>query len=112
MPLEQFHFENGVLNPTPFSIAPTAYGLRGGNIVVSSNGTQNGIVWAYEKTAAGTGILHAYDATDVSKELWNSSMNAGRDGLGQGIGFGTPVVAEGRVIAASDSVVSIYGLLP
>ena len=38
-------------------------------------------------------------------------MNTGRDGLGQGIGFGTPVVAEGRVIAAYDSAVAIYGLL-
>jgi hypothetical protein len=85
--------------------------LRGGNSVVSSNGTENGIVWAYEKSAAGIGILHAYDASDVSKELWNSNMNAGRDGLGQGIGFGTPVVAEGRVIAAYDSAVAIYGLL-
>jgi hypothetical protein len=79
--------------------------------VVSSNGTKNGIVWVYEKTAAGTGILHAYDATDISKELWNTTMNAGRDGLGQGIGFGTPVVAEGRVIAPYDSGVAIYGLL-
>lgn len=111
MPLEQFRFENGVLNPTPFATAPSTYGLRGGNSVVSSNGTANAIVWAYEKTAAGTGILHAYDATDVSKELWNSNMNAGRDGLGQGIGFGTPVVAEGRVIAAYDSGIAIYGLL-
>lgn len=111
MPLEQFRFENGVLNPTPFATAPSTYGLRGGNSVVSSNGTANGIVWAYEKTAGGTAILHAYDATDVSKELWNSNMNAGRDGLGQGIGFGTPVVAEGRVIAAYDSGIAIYGLL-
>ena len=111
MPLQQFHFENGVLNPTPSAIAPSPYGLRGGNSVVSSNGTENGIVWVYEKTAAGTGVLHAYDASDISKELWNSSMNTGRDGLKQGIGFGTPIVAEGRVIAAYDSAVAIYGLL-
>jgi hypothetical protein len=85
--------------------------MRGGNTVVSSNGTQNGILWASEKTAAGPGILHAYDATDVSKELWSSVMNASRDQLGQGIGFAIPVVAEGHVIVAYDTNVGIYGLV-
>ena len=51
------------------------------------NGTQSGIVWAYEKTAAGQGILHAYDATTVSTELWNSNMNGRDDLCGEGIGF-------------------------
>ena len=111
LPLQQYRFENGLLNPTPSASSPSTYGLRGANTVVSSNGTQNGIVWAYEKSAAGTGILHAYDATEISKELWNSNMNAGRDGLGGGVGFGTPVVAEGRVIVPNDTGVAIYGLL-
>jgi hypothetical protein len=111
-PLKQYQFQNGLLNPTPLAVSPTSYGLRGANTVVSSNGTQNAILWAYEKSAAGQGILHAYDATDVSKELWNSMMNAGRDQLGQGIGFATPVVAEGRVVVAYDTRVGIYGLLP
>ena len=110
-PLKQYQFQNGLLNPTPSAVSPTSFGMRGANTVVSSNGTQNGIVWASEKTAAGQGILHAYDATDVSKELWNSMMNAGRDQLGQGIGFATPVVAEGRVIIAYDTSVGIFGLV-
>jgi hypothetical protein len=109
--LKQYQFQNGLLNPTPVAISPTAYGLRGANTVVSSNGAQNGIVWAYEKTAAGQGILHAYDATMVSTELWNSTMNGGRDGLGEGIGFAVPVVANGHVIAAYDTRVGFFGLL-
>ena len=111
MQLKQYQFQNGLLNPTPLGTSPSAYGLRGANTVVSANGTQNGIVWAYEKSAAGQGVLHAYDATDVSKELWNSNMNGARDGMGTGIGFGTPVIANGRVVAPSDSFVEIYGLL-
>jgi hypothetical protein len=55
--------------------------------------------------------LHAYDATDVSKELWNSNMNSVRDALGEGIGFAVPVVAEGRVIVAYDKTIGIFGLL-
>ena len=79
--------------------------------MVSASGNESGIVWAYEKSAAGQGILHAYDATDISKELWNSNMNGGRDGMGTGIGFATPVIAEGRVLAASDNMLEIYGVL-
>jgi hypothetical protein len=111
LPLKQYQFQNGLPNPTPIAASPSAYGLRGGNIVVSANGVQDGIVWAYEKSASSQGILHAYDATDVSKELWNSNMNGGRDGMGTGIGFGTPVVSNGRVFAASDRVINVFGLL-
>jgi hypothetical protein len=109
--LKQYQFENGLLNPTPTATSPTAYGLRGANSVVSSNGTQNAIVWVNEKSATGGGILHAYDATDVSKELWNSNMNSVRDALGEGIGFATPVVADGRVIISSATTVGVYGQL-
>ena len=109
--LKQYRFENGLLNPTPTATSPTAYGLRGANSIVSANGIQNAIVWVNEKSAAGAGILHAYDATDVSKELWNSTMNSARDALGEGIGFATQVVAEGRVIVAYDTHVGVFGLL-
>jgi hypothetical protein len=70
--LKQYQFQNGLLNPTPVATAPSTFGLRGANTVVSANANQNAIVWAYEKSAAGQGILHAYDATDISHELWNT----------------------------------------
>jgi len=111
LPLKQYQFQNGLPNPTPIAASPSAYGLRGGNVVVSANGDQDGITWVYEKSATSQGILHAYDATDVSKELWNSNMNAGRDGMGTGIGFSTPVVSNGRVFAASDRAIDVFGLL-
>ena len=110
-PLKQYQFQDGLPNPTPTAVSPSAYGLRGGNIVASANGTQNGIVWVNEKSASSQGILHAYDATNVSTELWNSNLNGGRDGMGTGIGFGTPVVADGRVLATSDTALDVYGLL-
>jgi hypothetical protein len=109
--LKQYQFENGFMNPTPLAMSPTAYGYRGANTVVSANGTKGGIVWAYEKMASGTGVLHAYDATSVARELWNSEMNSTRDALGEGIGFSTPVIAGGRVFVTYDSRVGIFGLL-
>ncbi len=110
-PLKQYQFQNGLLNPTPLAQSPSAFGERGGNTVISANGTQNGIVWAYEKTDSGQGILHAYDATSISTEFWNSMMNSGRDALGEGIGFSTPVVASGKVIVTYDTRIGIFGLL-
>jgi hypothetical protein len=110
-PLRQFHFQGGTLVPTPFALSPTSYFLRGANTVVSSNGAQNGIVWAYEKSADNNrAILHAYDATLISRELWNSSMN-GRDLLGPGNAFGVPVIANGRVIVSSDKSVFVFAPL-
>jgi hypothetical protein len=110
--LKQYQFSNGKLNGTPFAQSPTTYGLRGGNTVVSSNGDQAAIVWAYEKSLNGGGaILHAYDATNVAQELWTSSQNPARDGMGVGVGFGTPVVIDGRVIVTCEKYVVVYGQL-
>jgi hypothetical protein len=109
--VKQYKFENGLLNPTPVAWSGTSTGFRGANTVVSANGNENGIVWAYEKSLSGQGILHAYDANMISKELWNSNMNSGRDSLGTGVAFCAPVIVEGRVIVVSDKVVAIYGSL-
>ena len=109
--LKQYQFQNGAFNPTPVAESPSISGLRGGNTVVSSSGDTNGIVWAYEKSSTGRAILHAYDATNVSSELWNSNMNSGRDQLGTGSGFMTPVVINGKVIVTSDFSVTVYGQL-
>ena len=111
-PLSQFQFAGSALGSTAFKQSSTVYGMRGGNTVVSSNGTQNAIVWAYNKNASeGRAELHAYDATDVSKELWHSGMNAARDQMGPGIGFGIPMVYDGRVFASNGMKVTEYSLL-
>ena len=109
IPLKQYQFQNGQLNPTPIAESPSASGWRGANCVISANGTQNGILWAYEKNAQDKAMLHAYDATSVAHELWNSDMDTSGP-LGQGIAFSVPVVADGRVIATSDQRVTVYGL--
>jgi len=108
--VRQYKFQNGVLNTTPFAQSATITWLRGGNPVVSSNGNQNGILWTYIKNA-DVAELRAYDANDISRELWNTRMNPSRDGMGVGVGFGTPVVANGKVITTFENWVVIYGLL-
>ncbi len=111
-PLKQYSFQNGIPNSTPLAQSGTSSSLRGMNTVVSANGNTNGIVWAYEKSAnGGQAILHAYDATNIGRELWNSNMAGGRDSLPVATAFGVPVVLNGRVIAAGDSAVTVFGAL-
>jgi hypothetical protein len=109
--LRQYTIANGSVNPTPKGIAPTRTGLRGGHSVVSASGTQNAIVWTYDKGEGDRAFLHAYDANDVSRELWNSGQNFNRDAMGTGSSFGVPVVADGRILAAYGKSVAVYGLL-
>ena len=111
IPLKQYQFKGGLLDSNPVAESATAYGYRGGNTVVSSNGNQNAIVWAYEKQVSGIGVLHAYNATNVSNELWNTQMVQGRDNLGEGINFSTPVIVDGRVITTYNTTVAVFGLL-
>ena len=59
------------------------------------------------------GELHAFDAENVSQELWNSTMNASRDGFGNFAKFVPPLVANGKVYVATwSNQVAVYGLLP
>ncbi|MFL6274729.1 MAG: BACON domain-containing protein [Blastocatellia bacterium] len=88
---------------------------------LSANGIQagSGIVWAlcaYSGDANGQtvpGILRAFDATDLSRELWNSKQNAARDDIGNFAKFNPPTIANGKVYVPTFSgQLHVYGLLP
>ena len=80
---------------------------------VSANGTSNGILWTLQTAGAGApGILHAYDATNLSNELYNSNQAGTRDALDEWDKFTVPVVANGEVFVAGTTQLSVYGLLP
>jgi PQQ-like domain len=87
-----------------------SFGSPGSAPSVSANGTGNGIVWAHEN--ANPAVLHAYDATNLAHELYNSSQAAhGRDQYGAGNKFITPVSADGKVFVGATNGVAVYGLL-
>jgi uncharacterized protein (TIGR03437 family) len=89
-------------------------------MAVSAYGSlsSTGILWVTSTLTSGSklpgpGTLHAFDALDVSVELWNSDMTGSRDTLGNFTKFVNPTVANGKVFQASASgEIVVYGLLP
>jgi len=57
-------------------------------------------------------VLHAYDANNLAKELYNSNQAAnGRDHFGMGNKFIVPTVVNGKVYVGTTNGVGVFGLL-
>lgn len=120
--LKAFPFirSNGTFDQTNVVIS-SAQGPVGGNgalLSVSSNGSRDGtgILWATHAASGDAlhsvvpGILHAFDANDVTKELWNSNMNP-KDNIGNYAKFVCPTIANGKVYMATFSnQLLVYGV--
>jgi HYDIN/CFA65/VesB family protein/ASPM-SPD-2-Hydin domain-containing protein len=81
---------------------------------VSANGSTNGIVWAVftsNNKTNGPSILRAYDAANVSRQLFDSSANSSNQ-AGPAVKFVVPTVADGRVYLGTQSELDVYGILP
>jgi hypothetical protein len=108
--LKAFPIATGKLAGAPSSQSAAIFAYPGATPSISANGTTNGIVWAVENSS--TGVLHAYDATDLTKELYNSNQAAGgRDHFGDNK-FITPMVANGKVYVGTTNSVAVFGPLP
>jgi hypothetical protein len=123
-----------MFNSTLASHSAHIFNFPGTTPSVSSQPGLNGIVWALDASlygyaspnagvncsfvpvpAACTGpaVLHAYDATNLAVEYWNSTMAAnGRDRAGNAVKFVPPTVANGKVYVGTRTRVDVYGLLP
>jgi len=127
--------EGGLLKQFPFSRSTMLFdinnlivgntvlqsGMPGAFLSVSSNSAVagTGIVWASHPINGDAnhgvvpGILQAFDATDITHELWNSNMNGLRDGVGNFAKFVCPTIANGKVyLATFSNKVIVYGLNP
>jgi hypothetical protein len=136
-----FNTSSGLFAMTPSASTPSGFRFSGATPSVSaSSPTTNGIVWAIESgdhgtdgqpapppaapfLPAGPAVLHAFDATNIATELWNSAAVAG-DQAGNAVKFTVPTIANGKVYVptrgdddtlGSGTVfgqVDVYGLLP
>jgi Bacterial Ig-like domain (group 3) len=110
---------------TQFAATPSSQGTAtqiwpGGILTLSANGEQHGsgVLWATVAISGDAnndppvpGELRAFNAENLSQELWNSEMNAS-DGFGNFAKFVPPLVANGKVYTATwSNQVAVYGLL-
>ena len=117
---------------------PDVYCPSGPAPSASSDGSADGVLWAIEATNSGNPqgslnptcpsgtnepgtyylylALHAYDATNISSELYNGRMYNSGPPTGYPVTFGTPTVFDGKVfVGARDAtntsgIVDVWGL--
>jgi hypothetical protein len=112
--LRQYTFDpaTGFLSDTAVQTA-TYSGFPGPTPSISANGTNDAIVWTLQVDSYGGGqaILHAYDATNISTELYNSNQDPSRDQPGPAVKFTVPTIVNGKVYVPTATQLSVYGLL-
>ena len=118
--VKAYAFKGTQFAATPASEGSVSPVWPGGTLTLSANGELHGsgVLWATVATITGAqndppvpGELHAFNAEDLSTELWNSAMNAD-DSFGDYAKFVPPLVANGKVYVATWSdQLAVYGLL-
>jgi hypothetical protein len=110
-PIQAFPFVSGYLQPAS-NQTPITFTYPGATPSISSNLSTHAILWAVQNgRGLGSSVLYAYDALDLTQELYDSSQNANRDDLGPGNKFVTPMIANGKVYIATQTGVAVFGLL-
>jgi hypothetical protein len=107
--LKAFPVVGAKIAGTPSSHSTHHFGYPGTTPSVSANGTTNGVVWAIEN---GGAILYAFDATNLTNELYDSNQAANSRDNFSGNKFITPMVVNGRVYVGTATSVAVFGLLP
>jgi uncharacterized protein (TIGR03437 family) len=115
--LQAYRITAGHLDAAPLSETSTdSPSLFAGLAVSADSGLGGtGIVWETTgdwSTRQIPGTLHAFNADDLSRELWNSNIIPNRDTLGRFAKFVAPTVVNGRVyVPTFSNQLVIYGLL-
>jgi hypothetical protein len=109
--LQAFSFNannSGLFSTTPVSSSPETFFFPGPTPSISANGNTNGILWALEEDS-GTAALHAYDATNLANELFNTANNP-QQAPGLRVEFAAPTIANGKVYVGTAAQLAVYGL--
>jgi hypothetical protein len=115
--LKYFPLTSGALAQSPLTAqSPESLGTQGATPALSSNGTSNAIVWLVDSSGAQAApntpaILRAYDANNLSNEIYNSAIAPGRDSAGLALDATVPTVANGKVYIGTQGELDVYGLL-
>ncbi|HWR37205.1 MAG TPA: Ig-like domain-containing protein [Clostridia bacterium] len=109
-PVYAFRYSNGQLSSSATKSSIT-FDFPGTNPVISSNGTANGILWAIEKPSSGGAVLRAFNALDITEQLYSSTQAGSRDSMTTAVKFTPPTVANGKVYVPLKGQVAVFGLL-
>ena len=110
--MKAYAISNGYITPTPASVTGTSFSGFGTTPSVSANGNRDGIVWTIQSDGAVThtpAILHAYNATNLAIELYNSSQLPERDNPGNAVKMTVPTIADGKVFVGAQYALAIFG---
>ena len=117
--LSVYSLNSGVLNSVPSSLSSNPILFPGATASISASGSTNGVVWAVDTSNFGgygppsaPAILHAFAATNVAQELYNTTQASTRDVMGNAVKFVVPTIANGKVYVGTQTEVDVYGLLP
>jgi uncharacterized repeat protein (TIGR03806 family) len=105
---------NALFNTTPVE-TPDGYDNKGGaTVCISANGISNAIAWALYNSGADSPttpcILRAYNAANITQELYASDQIASRDSAGDAVKFTAPTIANGKVYVGAQYSLTVYGL--
>ncbi len=107
--IRAFHTPSAKL--TPATTTANKFPYPGTTPSISANGKTNAILWAMDNSS--TPVLHAYDATNLATELYNTNQaTGGRDNFGTGNKYMVPTIANGKVYGGTTNSVVVFGLLP
>jgi hypothetical protein len=134
--IRQFTFNptTELFNTSVTSQTLSSFGYPGAIPSVSSRSASHGIVWAIDSSlygyanssvagvdcsvvplpaaCSGPAVLHAYNATNLAQEYWNSTQTANnRDQTGNAVKFVPPTIANGKVHVGTRTKVDVFGLL-
>lgn len=101
--LKAFTITNAKLSASAAFSSSNSFGYPGCTPSISANGATNGIVWCI---SAGSGVLSAYNATNLSQLYSSSSFPDSSD-----VKFVTPMIANGKVYVGVEDGVVVFGLL-
>jgi hypothetical protein len=103
-----FNVSSFATSPTPVETGVT-FSYPGATFTISANGTSNAILWGMDVKNAD---LLAFTPNNLSTPIYDSNTISS-DSYSQGVTFGVPTVADGRVYSGDEAGTLVgYGLRP
>jgi len=108
--LKAYNISNAALSTSPVSQSSTPFGYPGATPSISANGTNSAIAWVIQTDGypGSSAVLHAYNAYNLSQELYNSAQAGARDALAKAVKYTVPTIADGKVFVGAQKSLAVF----